>query len=58
MKISAKQQLFLFRVLQDTVSKHLTDELSITYAERLAMLDTLVNQQDNKLYYVDDLKKK
>lgn len=52
MKMSAQQQLFLFRLLQDSISKdsfRIRTNLSIPYKERVAMLNTIINQQDDKL---------
>ena len=54
MKMSAKQQLFLFRLLQDSISKNITEELSITYAERKVMLDTIIDQQSDKIKEISD----
>jgi hypothetical protein len=45
MKLSSKQQLFLFRVLQETISHFITDEISITYKKRVKVLNDIMCQQ-------------
>lgn len=54
MKMSAKQQLFLFRLLQDSISKNITEQLSITYGERKVMLDTIIDQQSDEVKEIGD----
>lgn len=52
MKISEKQLLFLFHLLQDTLSKNIIGYLSTTPEARVQILNDIINQQDETLFEI------
>ena len=53
MKISEKQLLFLFQLLQDTLTKNVAGYLSTTHEFRLQLLNEIINQQSEDLIEIE-----
>ena len=52
MKISEKQLVFLFHLLQDTLTKNVVGYLSTTPEARTNLLNDIMKQQDKSLFEI------